>query len=32
VGGAALRRGHHPPQEGGLEGVREAEIGPSRRI
>ena len=27
VGGAALRRGHYPPQESGPEDVREAEIG-----
>ena len=27
MGGAALRRGRYPPQESGLEGVREAEIG-----
>jgi hypothetical protein len=32
VGGAALRRGHYPPQESGLESVREAEIGTSRRF
>ena len=28
----ALRRGHYPPQESGLESVREAEIGTSRRF
>ena len=30
MGGAALRRGHYPPQESGPEGVREAEIGTKR--
>ena len=27
MGGAALRRGHYPPQQSGPEGVWEAEIG-----
>ena len=30
MGGAALRRGHYPPQESGPEDVREAEIGTFR--